>query len=155
MWEEVLIMLPDHVNIIMLSATVPNTKEFAGWVGWVSSIVLFKNNVKHVLVKHCYKVIKSLTDCDLSFFYFRRIKKKNIYVISTTKRPVPLKHFLYTGNNSKTSNELFQIIDIDNKMLTNGYKKAVDAKNQRSKKSKDSYGSKGTRHNVTPNEVRT
>ena len=24
-WEEVLILLPDHVNIIMLSATVPNT----------------------------------------------------------------------------------------------------------------------------------
>ncbi|XP_028393122.1 helicase SKI2W-like [Dendronephthya gigantea] len=32
-WEEVLIMLPEHVGIIMLSATVPNTKEFAGWVG--------------------------------------------------------------------------------------------------------------------------
>eukprot|EP00054_Salpingoeca_dolichothecata_P030394 m.246805 g.246805 ORF g.246805 m.246805 type:complete len:1258 (+) comp26650_c0_seq16:589-4362(+) len=32
-WEEVIIMLPDHVNIIMLSATVPNTVEFADWVG--------------------------------------------------------------------------------------------------------------------------
>ena len=32
-WEEVLILLPDHVNIIMLSATVPNTMEFADWVG--------------------------------------------------------------------------------------------------------------------------
>lgn len=32
-WEEVIIMLPDHVNIILLSATVPNAKEFAGWVG--------------------------------------------------------------------------------------------------------------------------
>ena len=32
-WEEVIIMLPDHVNIILLSATVPNTKEFADWVG--------------------------------------------------------------------------------------------------------------------------
>lgn len=27
-------MLPDHVNIILLSATVPNTKEFADWVGY-------------------------------------------------------------------------------------------------------------------------
>ena len=26
-WEEVLIMLPKHVNIILLSATVPNTLE--------------------------------------------------------------------------------------------------------------------------------
>ena len=32
-WEEVIIMLPDYVNIILLSATVPNTKEFADWVG--------------------------------------------------------------------------------------------------------------------------
>ena len=32
-WEEVLILLPDHVNVIMLSATVPNTLDFADWVG--------------------------------------------------------------------------------------------------------------------------
>ena len=32
-WEEVIIMLPEHVNIILLSATVPNTREFADWVG--------------------------------------------------------------------------------------------------------------------------
>lgn len=53
-------MLPAHVGIVMLSATVPNTVEFADWVG--------------------------------------RIKKKHIYVISTLKRPVPLEHFLFTGN---------------------------------------------------------
>ncbi|URE37997.1 DSHCT (NUC185) domain [Musa troglodytarum] len=32
-WEEVIIMLPRHVNIILLSATVPNTIEFADWIG--------------------------------------------------------------------------------------------------------------------------
>ncbi|ESO96630.1 hypothetical protein LOTGIDRAFT_147247 [Lottia gigantea] len=32
-WEEVLIMLPQHCNVILLSATVPNTMEFANWVG--------------------------------------------------------------------------------------------------------------------------
>ena len=32
-WEEVIIMLPEHVSIILLSATVPNSKEFADWVG--------------------------------------------------------------------------------------------------------------------------
>jgi len=32
-WEEVIIMLPAHVGIILLSATVPNTIEFADWIG--------------------------------------------------------------------------------------------------------------------------
>lgn len=32
-WEEVIIMLPPHVTVIMLSATTPNNMEFADWVG--------------------------------------------------------------------------------------------------------------------------
>ncbi len=32
-WEETIIMLPPHIGIIMLSATVPNAMEFANWVG--------------------------------------------------------------------------------------------------------------------------
>lgn len=34
-WEEVLIMLPSHVHVVMLSATVPNFQEFTEWVGRV------------------------------------------------------------------------------------------------------------------------
>ena len=50
----------------------------------------------------------------------RRTKCKNIYVISTTKRPVPLEHFLYTGNSNKTSNELFLLLDANGSFLTTG-----------------------------------
>ncbi|PIN04704.1 Cytoplasmic exosomal RNA helicase SKI2, DEAD-box superfamily [Handroanthus impetiginosus] len=32
-WEEVIIMLPRHINFVLLSATVPNTVEFADWIG--------------------------------------------------------------------------------------------------------------------------
>ena len=32
-WEESIIMLPEHIGIIMLSAIVPNYKDFANWVG--------------------------------------------------------------------------------------------------------------------------
>ncbi|XP_071485976.1 superkiller complex protein 2-like [Diadema antillarum] len=106
-WEEVLIMLPDHVNIILLSATVPNTMEFADWVG--------------------------------------RIKRKSIYVISTLKRPVPLEHFLFTGNSTKTSDELFLLVDAASSFLQPGYKKAVQAKKDREKKSSAAFGAKGSR----------
>lgn len=32
-WEEVIIMLPEYVNMIFLSATTPNTNEFSDWIG--------------------------------------------------------------------------------------------------------------------------
>jgi len=83
-WEEVIIMLPAHVNIILLSATVPNTKEFAGWVG--------------------------------------RTKKKDIYVISTLKRPVPLEHYIYANK------DIYKIVGAnETKLNTIGYNKAKDA----------------------------
>ena len=81
-WEEVIIMLPDHVTLILLSATVPNTYEFASWVG--------------------------------------RTKKKNIYVISTPKRPVPLEHYLWAGK------EIHKIVDSEKRFLQKGWKDAND-----------------------------
>ena len=79
-WEEVIIMLPEDVTLILLSATVPNTYEFASWVG--------------------------------------RTKKKDIYVISTPKRPVPLEHFLWANK------AIFKIVDAEKKFLDIGWKEA-------------------------------
>jgi len=115
-WEEVLILLPDHVNIIMLSATVPNTLEFADWVG--------------------------------------RTKKKKIYVISTSKRPVPLEHFLYTGSNGKSRDERFLLQDATGNFLQKGYNKAVAAKKERESKGKQQTGAKGVKDRVGPQQER-
>jgi antiviral helicase SKI2 len=81
-WEEVIIMLPEHVTLILLSATVPNTYEFASWVG--------------------------------------RTKKKDIYVISTAKRPIPLEHYLWAGKG------IYKIVTADKKFIDNGWKEAND-----------------------------
>lgn len=32
-WGEVIIMLPEHVGIVFLSATTPNHLEFSDWIG--------------------------------------------------------------------------------------------------------------------------
>jgi antiviral helicase SKI2 len=79
-WEEVIIMLPEHVSLILLSATVPNTYDFASWVG--------------------------------------RTKQKDIYVISTPKRPVPLEHYLWAGKN------IHKIVDAEKKFVEKGWKEA-------------------------------
>lgn len=115
-WEEVLIMLPDHVSIILLSATVPNAVEFSEWIG--------------------------------------RIKKRHIYVISTLKRPVPLEHYLYTGNSTKTQKELFLLQDATGNFLTKGYYAAVDAKKERTSKHAQSFGARNASHNTTASQDR-
>lgn len=83
-WEEVIIMLPAHVTLILLSATIPNTMQFADWVG--------------------------------------RTKKKEIFVISTTRRPVPLEHYLFMDK------KLVRIVDQERRFLETGYKEALTRK---------------------------
>ncbi|KAI6229092.1 hypothetical protein M3Y99_01149500 [Aphelenchoides fujianensis] len=76
--------------------------------------------------------VSSLLDSDGLYIIFSvvfsRIKQRNITVIQTLKRPVPLEHFLYTGHNGKSRDELFMIMDKDGMLLKTGYEKAVQAK---------------------------
>nr|XP_012596574.1 helicase SKI2W isoform X1 [Microcebus murinus] len=115
-WEEVLIMLPDHVSIILLSATVPNALEFADWIG--------------------------------------RLKRRQIYVISTIARPVPLEHYLFTGNSPKTQGELFLLLDSRGAFHTKGYYAAVEAKKERMSKHAQTFGAKQPTYQVGPAQDR-
>ena len=58
---------------------------------------------------------------------------------------MPLEHFLYTGNSTKTSGEMFKLVDSKGALLTTGYKKAMAAKSIRQSDKDKSYGAK-TRH---------
>lgn len=89
-------MLPDHVNIILLSATVPNTKEFADWVG--------------------------------------RTKKKDIYVVATPYRPVPLQHYLWAGR------DLHMIVNSKGQWQGDGYKAATEATRRKQDKEREASG---------------
>ncbi|ODQ80470.1 hypothetical protein BABINDRAFT_60276 [Babjeviella inositovora NRRL Y-12698] len=99
-WEEVIIMLPDHVKFILLSATVPNTYEFANWVG--------------------------------------RTKQKDIYVISTPKRPVPLEIFVWAKGT------LIKVVDAQRRFLDMDFKKHKELL----KPPKEVGGGSGTRGGV-------
>uniref|UniRef100_A0A5S6R2P2 Uncharacterized protein n=1 Tax=Trichuris muris TaxID=70415 RepID=A0A5S6R2P2_TRIMR len=53
-WEEVLIMLPNHVRVIMLSATVDDILEFADWIGRIKRrhIYVLKTLKRPVPLEH-------------------------------------------------------------------------------------------------------
>jgi antiviral helicase SKI2 len=49
-WEEILILMPRGIGIIMLSATVPNYMEFAQWVGDIKETKVYvQNTLKRVV----------------------------------------------------------------------------------------------------------
>lgn len=54
-WEEVIIMLPRHINFVLLSATVPNTIEFADWIGRTKEkeIQVTGTTKRPVPLEHC------------------------------------------------------------------------------------------------------
>ncbi|KAK4884408.1 hypothetical protein RN001_000679 [Aquatica leii] len=85
-WEEVFIMLPAHVCVVLLSATVPNTMEFADWLG--------------------------------------RTYQRKVYVITTSKRPIPLQHYLYTGCGGSSRDNRFLILDGEGNFSLEGYKQS-------------------------------
>ncbi|KEP65399.1 UNVERIFIED_CONTAM: DEAD/DEAH box helicase domain-containing protein [Hammondia hammondi] len=56
-WEEAIILLPKQVNMVLLSATLPNYRQFAEWIG--------------------------------------SVKQREVFTLSTDRRPTPLRHFLF------------------------------------------------------------
>ena len=57
-------------------------------------------------------------------------------MISTLKRPVPLEHYLYTGTDGKSKDEIFLLQDASGKFLETGHRKAEMAKKARERKNK-------------------
>ena len=49
-WEEILIILPNYISIIMLSATIPNYYEFACWVGKIKNTIVYVEITKNRVV---------------------------------------------------------------------------------------------------------
>lgn len=77
-WEEVIIMLPPHVTLILLSATVPNTMEFAEWIGRTkqSNIFVISTKQRPVPLEHYLYFNKEL---------FKVVDHKGTFIESSIK----------------------------------------------------------------------
>src|SRR5699024_7226560 len=95
-WEEVFILLPGFVKLVLLSATVPNVIEFSDWLG--------------------------------------RTRRKKTYVVSTTKRPVPLKHYFYLGRDGKSQNQQILILEGEGQLNKPNFDEALEIVKERKNK---------------------
>ncbi len=121
-WEEVIIMLPPHIKLILLSATVPNTFEFADWVrsarapcggqslSWAGPRQVGRTKKQQI---HVIRYTAPATAACVSGTATRVATPR-----STEKRPVPLQHYLWCKN------DLFTVLDMHGSFLIDGLKAA-------------------------------
>lgn len=114
-WEEVIIMLPRHVSLVLLSATVPNVMDFADWVGrtkqkvgehagsaWKVVACDTPPPDTHVYTyahtpRHATATTTAALPPPLEQTHTTPNPKQTVFVTSTKRRPVPLEHSLYYG----------------------------------------------------------
>jgi antiviral helicase SKI2 len=102
-WEETIIMLPQHVQIIMLSATINNVEQFAKWIHSVreNNLSLIKSSRRivplnyYIYSNELYKILDNNdTFDDLTYFESKRkyekIKKDRL---QNHKSPVDPSYF--------------------------------------------------------------
>ena len=84
-WEEILILLPSYIQIIMLSATIPNNVEFANWVGKIKKTKVYMENTEKRVIPLQHQIfideknifqVKSKNDT----IYDHRIKEAIKYI---------------------------------------------------------------------------
>ena len=111
-WEECIILLPKHIKLVLLSATIDKAEEFASWL--------------------------------------YQVRQREICLIPTFKRYVPLKHYFYLHGSSKDGttpldtigNKLIDILDENGKFYKENYEKLINVKRNFQKYIKKQHYSK-------------
>ena len=70
-WEEILILLPKNIGLIMLSATIPNYLDFAKWIGSIKKVTIYIENTYKRVVPLEHKIY---------------INTKNVFTILNTSQ---------------------------------------------------------------------
>ena len=84
-WEETIILLPDNVHYVFLSATIPNARQFAEWICHLHKQVSGRKTIGiFVLLLHIESFVKTPV-----------ILLQPCHVVYTDYRPTPLQHYIF------------------------------------------------------------
>ena len=84
-WEQTILMLPKHIQMVMLSATIDNPAGFADWIESRDTTVNEKRDALTIDDISINSVLEKL----------EKHKKKTVYLASTDHRVVPLTHYSF------------------------------------------------------------
>ena len=119
-WEEILIVLPNYISIIMLSATIPNYYEFGCWVGKIKNTKVYIEVTKNRVVplqyflyidnNNIFKVKDkenklNSAEIDKAFTYLKKIKAPKINENNDLNLNEKKNNFLINENSINSDNE--------------------------------------------------
>lgn len=89
-WERIFIMLPEHVNLVLLSATVPNVIKFAEWLGRIRKkpTVVIQTVKRPVPLEHYLYTGSNASTMDHRFKF---IDSSSNYVLDGYKKAIDAK----------------------------------------------------------------
>nr|AJA32487.1 helicase SKI2W [Nosema pernyi] len=109
-WEECIIMMPKHITLILLSATIPNSKEFSDWVGRTRNrcVYIISTDKRPVPLEHLIYLDREV--------YAVREPKKNLVPSKTLgqKANSNFKHNILPYSKRSLPVGRFKILDLAN-----------------------------------------
>ena len=105
-WEECLVLLPKHINLVLLSATINNSSEIALWL-------------QKIKEKPCHLIPKK-----------ERVIPLNHYIYYTSRYPKKVKDQEFCKLHNKNSNKLVHILDNNRNFNELNYQKIKTLKDQ-------------------------
>lgn len=132
-WEEVIIMLPEHINIVMLSATVSTR---TGQIGTCCEHAQFRPHSDVFVHAYIYMCVcacvctaiviardlaKQVPNAMEFAEWVGRARRSKVFVVSTMKRPVPLEHSLFVRKES------YLLMSSAKKFMSKNYSNALKA----------------------------
>ncbi|MCQ9206103.1 MAG: DEAD/DEAH box helicase [Omnitrophica bacterium] len=93
-WEEAIILLPRHMKMLALSATIPNMENFLGWLKKIHSFP-----IKAIIENTRPVPLHFFFQCDNEIFYnFSELKKSNL-LYKTLKKPSYQERYIFSKPN--------------------------------------------------------
>jgi antiviral helicase SKI2 len=103
-WEEILILLPPRIGIVMLSATVPNYLDFAKWVGRIKNTTIYIQNTLKRVVPLEHKIFIATKQIFVAKDKSDKVLEENIHNAMKALDEVNQREFK-NKNNPKTKRE--------------------------------------------------
>jgi antiviral helicase SKI2 len=137
-WEEILILLPPRIGIVMLSATVPNYLDFAKWVGRIKNTTIYIQNTYKRIVPLEHKIFIAAKNIYVAKDKSDKVNENNIHLAMKELESVNQREYK-NKNNPKTKKERDEY---ENKKLNQvrEFFKGVDRKEKENFNKKSSNG---------------